>query len=121
MVNPGDVIVASINVTAPDCGVCMIENQSTRETVSKTIYAPDSTATVAGGNTEWVMENFDSDGEAVPFVAFGLVQFEKCAAYADGVGYGLENATIYELVKDEVVVAGVKVVNGDMVVTRFGM
>jgi hypothetical protein len=57
-----------------------------------------------------VGENFDSDGETVPFVAFDLVRFEKCAAYADGVGHGLENAAVYELVKDEVVVTGVKVV-----------
>ncbi|KNG80337.1 peptidase A4 family protein [Aspergillus nomiae NRRL 13137] len=98
-VNPGDVIVASVNVTAPDEGVCLIQNQSTGETVSETVYAPDSSATVVGWDAEWV----------------------NCAAYAGGVGHGLENATVYELVKNNVVVAGVKVVQDDMVITRFGV
>ncbi|GAB1193275.1 hypothetical protein APSETT444_002478 [Aspergillus pseudonomiae] len=120
-VNPGDVIVASVNVTAPDQGVCLIQNQSTGETVSETVYAPDSSATVVGWDAEWVVENFDSDGAPAPLVSFDPIRFEKCAAYVGGVGHGLENATVYELVKNNVVVAGVKVVQDDMVITRFGI
>jgi Peptidase A4 family. len=122
-VNPGDIIVASVNVMAPNRGVCMVENRSTGETVSKTVSAPKSTATVVGWNAEWVVEDFESAGESVAFVAFDQVCFEGCAAYADGVAYGLRNATVYELVQDGMVVAGVSIGNGDeeeMVVMRYG-
>ncbi|KAH2128541.1 hypothetical protein KXV68_001658, partial [Aspergillus fumigatus] len=79
-VSPGDVIIASVNVTAPNRGVCMVENLSTGETVSKTVSAPKSTATIAGWNAEWVVEDFESAGESVPFVAFDQVRFEGCTA-----------------------------------------
>ncbi|KAJ5135349.1 peptidase A4 family protein [Penicillium bovifimosum] len=97
-VNPGDVLVASVNMTAPDRGVCMIENVSTGETASKTVTAPKSTATIVGQNAEWVVEDFASGEDQVPFVGFGEVKFEGCEAVADGIGYQLEEATFYQLV-----------------------
>ncbi|KAA8641657.1 hypothetical protein EYZ11_012640 [Aspergillus tanneri] len=119
-VNPGDVIVTSVNVTASNRGVCMVENRNTGEIVSKTLLAPKSTATLAGMNAEWVVEDFHSGGNPVPFVKFDRVWFEGCATYADGDKYGLGNATVYELMQDNVMIADVRVVDADkMVVTHF--
>ncbi|KAL4901973.1 peptidase A4 family-domain-containing protein [Aspergillus multicolor] len=108
-VTPGDVLVLSVNITSPDKdkGVCTVENRSTGVTVSETVSAPKSTATLAGSNAEWVVENFQSGGEPVPFVEFDEVHFTECQAGARNTTVGLENARIYALVLEEKVVAEV--------------
>ncbi|KAL4961053.1 A4/G1 family peptidase [Aspergillus stella-maris] len=108
-VTPGDVLVLSVNITSPDMnqGVCIVENQSTGVTVTNTVSAPKSTATLVGSNAEWVVENFQSGGEPVPFVGFDEVHFTGCQAEAEDVSVGLEKARIYELVLEEKVVAEV--------------
>ncbi|RDW63081.1 uncharacterized protein DSM5745_10192 [Aspergillus mulundensis] len=131
---PGDVLVASVNASfTPDAngrsggadhGVCIMENLTSGESVTTTVSAPKSTATLAGLNAEWVVEDYSSGGEAVPFVGFGEVRFEGCAAgLGDGREVGLdgEQMEVYELVLGGVVAAGVEVGGDGVVVTREGV
>ncbi|KAJ5906726.1 uncharacterized protein N7473_003642 [Penicillium subrubescens] len=51
-VNPGDVLVASVNVTSPKRGICIVENRTSGQSVTTIISAPKSTATLQGVNAE---------------------------------------------------------------------
>lgn len=97
VVNPGDVLVASVNATSPKRGICIVENQTSGQSVTTTVSAPKSTATLQGVNAEWVVEDFQSENNLVPFTGFNSIQFGGCVAEAAGVEYGLEDATIYQL------------------------
>ncbi|KAJ6070789.1 peptidase A4 family protein [Penicillium canescens] len=99
VVNPGDVIVVSVNVTAPNRGICMIG-------VRRRGFKVDFRAEKYG------------DGGGLDCREFDRVRFSGCAAYADEVQYGQGNATFYELV--QMVMAGIVIVSEEeMVVTRF--
>lgn len=118
-VNPGDVLVASVNATSTSRGVCIVENQTSGQSVTTTVSAPKGTATLQGVNVEWVVEDFQSGDRLVPFAGFDRVQFGSCGAQAAGIEYGLENATVYELMQDGEMLAHVQVVNtSEVVVTR---
>ncbi|KAI9929630.1 hypothetical protein ASPWEDRAFT_41153 [Aspergillus wentii DTO 134E9] len=119
-IHKGDVIVATVNVTSPSAGICQIENHTTKQIESKNLTAPDATATLAGRNAEWIVEDFKADGRRVDFVDFGQLEFHGCTAITGGdrVGnyrtYGLgDRPTIYELVRDEEVVTDVHVISPD--------
>ncbi|KAL2823229.1 peptidase A4 family-domain-containing protein [Aspergillus cavernicola] len=114
-VNPGDLSVASVNVTGNDRGICTVQNLTSGESISKTVSSPKSTVTLA----EWVMEDYTTAGDMVPLVGFGNVTFEDCMAQSSAGGmYGLANATIYELVVDETVAAGVEVLGINNIVVK---
>ncbi|RAL14680.1 concanavalin A-like lectin/glucanase, partial [Aspergillus homomorphus CBS 101889] len=104
VVNPGDEL--GVSVTADPggrVGVCVVENRSSGASVTQTLTAPKSTATLAGRTAEWVVEGFASaldEADAVPFVGFEpAVGFRECAAVAGGKAYSLLDATaLYEIV-----------------------
>ncbi|GFF38188.1 aspergillopepsin-2 [Aspergillus udagawae] len=116
LVNPGDVIVAAVNVTASNRGVCVIENLTTGESATKSVSAPKSTATIKGLNAEWIVEDFQSNGAAVPFVGFDAVEFTGCVAEAAGVEFGVVNATVYDLVQDDTLLATARVMGDEEIV-----
>ncbi|KAL4863252.1 peptidase G1 [Aspergillus spectabilis] len=121
-VNPGD-IVLSMNVISPNRrkGVCVVKNLTRGGMASEMVSALKSTTAVRGWNAEWVVEDFQVGGEPVPFVGFGKVRFQGCAAEAGRLRVVVEDARVYEMVIDGGVVAevGVQVeVDGDGVVVR---
>ncbi|KAL2833177.1 peptidase A4 family-domain-containing protein [Aspergillus pseudoustus] len=122
-IQPGDILVASVNVTASNRGICAMENLSTGQSASATAKARRSSATLAGANAEWVVESHPSEGGTVPFVGFGEVAFQGCtAASSRGESVGLANATVYEMVIDDVVVASVEALDDrTMAIQRQGI
>ena len=93
----GDVIVASVRSSSPSKGVAIIENQSSGETVTKTLTAPSSNATLGGQNAEWIVEDFSSGGSQIAFADFGTVTFTGAQAETDGGAYGVNDAAILDI------------------------
>ncbi|GIK04296.1 hypothetical protein Aspvir_008375 [Aspergillus viridinutans] len=96
-VNRGDVVVVKVESTSPSEGVAIIENQTSGKTVSTTLKAPSPTATLAGQNAEWIVEDFQSGATMVPLADFGSVVFTGAEAKAGGKSYGLSNATLIDM------------------------
>lgn len=105
----GDVIVAKVESSSPSMGVAIIENKSTGQSVTKTLTAPSSSATLAGQNAEWIVEDFNSGSTMVPLVDFGRVDFTGAQAKAGGASYGLTNAAILDIQQNGDVKAHVEI------------
>ncbi|KAE8143536.1 hypothetical protein BDV38DRAFT_276621 [Aspergillus pseudotamarii] len=75
----------------------MIEDLTTGESATRTVFATTSTATAKGWSAEWVVERFQTDGSPVLFVGFDQVRFAGCVAEAPYGEHGVEGATIYDL------------------------
>ncbi|KAJ5388974.1 Aspergillopepsin-2 [Penicillium cataractarum] len=105
----GDVIVATVQSSSPSEGVAIIENKSTGKSVTKSLSAPASTATLGGQNAEWIVEDFNSGSSMVPFANFGKVTFTGAQAKAAGGEYGVNNAAILEIQQNGKLLADVQV------------
>lgn len=99
-VNAGDTIVATVRATSPSDGVAILENKSNGQSATKTLAAPNPTATLEGKNAEWIVEDFEMNGSMVALVDFGTVSFTGAEAGAGGSSYGVSNATKMELFQD---------------------
>ncbi|RHZ45457.1 A4/G1 family peptidase [Aspergillus thermomutatus] len=96
-VNRGDVLVVKVESKSPSQGVAIIENQTSGQTVTKTLTAPAATATLAGQNADWIVEDFQYGDGMVPLVDFNSVVFSGTVAKAGGKSYGVSDATIIEM------------------------
>ncbi|CAG7919414.1 unnamed protein product [Penicillium olsonii] len=106
----GDVIVAIVESSSPSEGVAIIENKSSGKSVTKTLKAPSSTATLAGQNAEWIVEDFNSGSTMVPLANFDRVDFTGAEARADnGQTFGVKNSAILDIQQDGDVKAHVEV------------
>lgn len=111
-VSAGDVIVAKVESTSPSEGVAIIENKSSGKSASKTLSAPSTTATIAGQNVEWIVEDFNSGNTMVPFVNFGEIKFSGAQAQTSNDEIvGLNNAAILEIQQKGRLLASVNVLS----------
>lgn len=93
----GDVIVATVRSDSPSHGVAILENQSSGQTVSQTLSAPSTSATLGGQNAEWIVEDFNSGASMVPLVNFGSVVFSGVQAEAGGAAYGVNDGEVLDI------------------------
>ncbi|KAJ5782008.1 Concanavalin A-like lectin/glucanases superfamily [Penicillium paradoxum] len=107
----GDVIVAKVESFSPSEGVAIIENKSTGKSVTKTLTAPSTSATLAGQNAEWIVEDFNTGNTMVPLVNFGKVDFTGAQAKANGASYGVKHAAILDIQQNGEVKAHVNILN----------
>jgi len=105
----GDVIVAKVESSSPSKGVAIIQNKSSGQSVTKTLNAPSTSATLAGQNAEWIVEDFNSGSTMVPLVDFGKVDFTGAQAKANGASYGVNDAAILDIQQDGQVKAHVEI------------
>ncbi|KAJ5114156.1 Concanavalin A-like lectin/glucanases superfamily [Penicillium angulare] len=105
----GDVIVAKVESSSPSKGVAIIENQSSGKTVTKTLSAPSTSATLGGQNAEWIVEDFNSGSSMVPLVNFGEVTFTGAQAAAAGGEYGVNDGEVLNIQQNGKVLAKVDV------------
>lgn len=96
-IQAGDVIVAYIKSTDNSNGVAVIENKSSGQSVTKTLSAPEPTATLGGQNAEWIVEDFQSGSSLVPLVDFGEVTFTGAVAETIQGAVGLEGAAVLDI------------------------
>ncbi|EAW11000.1 A4/G1 family peptidase [Aspergillus clavatus NRRL 1] len=93
----GDVLVVKVESRSPAEGVAIIENRTSRQTVTKTLRAPAPTATLAGQNADWIVEDFQYGDGMVQLVDFDSLAFSGAVARAGGKSYGVRDATIVEM------------------------
>lgn len=105
----GDVIVAKVHAVSPSKGVAVIENKSTGQTATKTISAPSSSATLAGQNAEWIVEDFNSGNSQVPLANFGQVTFSGAQAATQSGLYGVRNAAVLDIQQNGQLLADVNI------------
>lgn len=105
----GDVIVAKVQSTSPSKGVAVIENKSTGQSVTKTLSAPSTSATLAGVNAEWIVEDFNTGNTQVPFANFGQVTFSGAQATAGDGKYGVNDGQILDIQQNGQLLASVKI------------
>ena len=115
----GDVVVATVESTSSSSGTCVLENKSTGQTVTKTVKAPNPTATITGQNTEWIVEDFLSGDAPVPLVDFSEVKFEGCQASGKKGGkVGVADSTPFHMVDGKKTVTTVDVVDDSRFVVK---
>lgn len=105
----GDVIVAQVQSTSPSKGVAIIENKSTGQSVTKTLSAPSTSATLAGKNAEWIVEDFNTGNSQVPFANFGQVTFSGAQATAGDGKYGVNGGQILDIQQNGQLLANVQI------------
>jgi hypothetical protein len=107
----GDVVVAKVESYSSSKGVAIVENQSSGQSVTKTLTAPSTSATLGGQNAEWIVEDFNVGNSMVPLVNFGKVDFTGAQALAGGVKYGVEDEAILDIQQNGDVKAHVEVIS----------
>lgn len=105
----GDVIVATVKSSSPSKGIAIIENQSTGNSVTKSLSAPSSSATLGGQNAEWIVEDFNSGNSMVPLANFGQVVFTGAQAKGSDGAYGVNNAAVLEIQQNGQLLADVQI------------
>ncbi|KGO69763.1 Concanavalin A-like lectin/glucanases superfamily [Penicillium italicum] len=105
----GDVIVAKVETYSPSKGVAIVENETSGQSATKTLSAPSSSATLAGQNAEWIVEDFNTGNTMVPLVNFGKVEFTGARAEAGGAKYGIKNAAVLDIQQNGDVKAHVEI------------
>ncbi|CAI7578536.1 unnamed protein product [Penicillium discolor] len=104
-----DVVVAKVESFSPSKGVAIIENKSNGQSVTKTLSAPSSSATLAGQNAEWIVEDFNAGNTMVPLVNFGKMDFTGALAEAGGKKYGVNNGAVLDIQQNGDVKAHVEI------------
>ncbi|PYI20809.1 hypothetical protein BO86DRAFT_171572 [Aspergillus japonicus CBS 114.51] len=108
-VSPGDTIVAKVQSLSPSQGVAIIENKSTGQKATQTVSAPEATATLAGQNADWIVEDFQAGDEQVALTDFGTVTFTGAQAQGGGQTVGVQDGTVIELKQNNQVLTEVDV------------
>ncbi|KAE8380355.1 peptidase A4 family-domain-containing protein [Aspergillus bertholletiae] len=118
-VNEGDTIISTVRVTSPSEGVAIIENKSTGQKASQTVTAPAPTATLAGQNAEWIVEDFQSGESMVELANFGEVKFSGAQAEAGGATFGLNGGEVVELQQNNKVLTKTEVTGDKEMTVKF--
>ncbi|OCK81586.1 putative aspergillopepsin-2 precursor [Lepidopterella palustris CBS 459.81] len=105
----GDEIAVSIVASSSSKGTVKLTNQSTGQSVSKTLTAPSSSSTLGGQNAEWIVEDFEENGSLVPLADFQTVTFTNCVAKTASESVGLSGATVIEIEQSGTVLTDVTV------------
>ncbi|KAJ5605290.1 hypothetical protein N7510_010444 [Penicillium lagena] len=109
-VSAGDVIFAKVESSSPSQGIAILENQSSGQSVTTTLSAPSTTATLAGQNVEWIVEDFNSGSSMVALVNFDQVTFSGAQAKSsDDEDFGVNDSAILEIQQNGKVLAEVNI------------
>lgn len=108
-ISAGDVISVSIASSSSSAGTVTLENLTTGETVSKSLTAPSSSSDLGGQNAEWIVEDYESNGELVALADFGTVTFTDAVASTSSESVGTTDATIIEIKSGNSVVTDVTI------------
>ncbi|KAL5358627.1 peptidase A4 family-domain-containing protein [Aspergillus floccosus] len=112
----GDVIAVKVHALSPSQGIAIIENQSNGQSATQTLNAPQPSATLAGQNADWIVEDFTSGPSMVPLADFSSVTFSGAGADGGNAHFGVRDATIIELKQNGKVLTNVDV-EGDSQLT----
>ncbi|KAI7978527.1 hypothetical protein EIK77_002203 [Talaromyces pinophilus] len=100
-IGTGDDIKVTVTSTSNKAGSAVIENLSNGQSVTQSLTAPASTATLGGQNAEWIVEDFESNGAQVPFADFDKVAFTHAAAgTANGGSVGTSGVDLLDILQN---------------------
>lgn len=95
-ISSGDVIKLTVTATSKTSGSAVIENVSSGRSVTHTFSGVDD-GDLCETNAEWIVEDFESGGELVPFTNFGTVTFRNAEATSGGETVGPSGSTIMDI------------------------
>ena len=93
-INEGDRISFAVVATSNTSGIAYVTNRSTGQSVQHSFSGEQA---LCGQNAEWIVEDFESDSNLVPFAQFSPIIFTGSTWVADGITYGLEGSSILEI------------------------
>lgn len=94
-INSGDVIKLTVTATSTTSGSAVIENLTSGQQVSKDIT---SRSALCLENAEWIVEDYEENGELVPLTDFGTVAFTNAfATTTSGSQISPNGATIIDM------------------------
>lgn len=93
----GDQIKMSVTASSKKAGVATLENLSTGQTVSHTFTSTSTQSSLCETNAEWIVEDFESGGQLVPFADFGSVKFTNASAKGSSGTVTPAGATIIDI------------------------
>ena len=113
-ISAGDVVKVTVDASSKTGGTATVENLTTNK--SKSQKFSGESADLCEYNAEWIVEDFESNGELVPFANFGKVTFEDATATDGSSSVGPEGATIIDI-KQNSVLTSVSVSDDSVTVT----
>ena len=119
-ISTGDDVRITVTSTSNKAGSAVIENLTNGQSVSQSLNAPSSTATLGGQNAEWIVEDFDSNGAQVSFANFGQVAFTNAAAgTADGGSVGTSGVDLLDISQNGKVLTSASVPSDSEVLVKY--
>lgn len=91
----GDQIKMYVDASSKTAGVAVLENLTTGKKVSHSFTSPPST--LCETNAEWIVEDFQSGGQLVPFANFGSVTFTDATAVGSQGTITPNGATVFDI------------------------
>jgi hypothetical protein len=80
-ISAGDVISLAVIASSATSGEAIIDNLTNGDTVKQFLT---SNTPLCGQNTEWIVEDYEVNGDFVPFANFGTVTFTDAVAESSG-------------------------------------
>ncbi|KAJ4464535.1 aspergillopepsin-2 heavy chain [Lentinula edodes] len=108
-ISEGDSITVTVDATSDTEGTITLENTSTGQSVTQTVSAPDSSATLGGQNVEWIVEDFEENGSLVTLCDFGTITFTDASASAGSSTVDLTDGDIVDISQDNQVLTATTV------------
>jgi len=93
----GDVISVSVTSSSSTRGTVVLDNLTTGKTVTQSVSAQSSSYALGGQNAEWIVEDYEQNGQQVPFADFGTVVFSDAVAKTSSESVGVTGAQILEI------------------------
>ncbi|KAJ5185612.1 Concanavalin A-like lectin/glucanases superfamily [Penicillium cf. griseofulvum] len=101
-ISAGDVIEVTVTATSKTAGTAVIKNVTTGKSVTHT-FTGGVDGDLCEYNAEWIVEDYESGGELVPFVNFGTVTFTNAKATTGGKTVGPSGSTLMDIKQNNVV------------------
>ncbi|KAJ3818450.1 aspergillopepsin-2 heavy chain [Lentinula raphanica] len=108
-ISAGDSITVSVEATSDSEGTITLENTTTGKSVTQTLSAPDSSATIGGQNVEWIVEDFEENGSLVTLCDFGTITFTDASASAGSSTVDLTDGDVVDISQDDEVLTATTV------------
>jgi hypothetical protein len=115
-ISAGDSIRVTVDATTLTAGTASVENLTTGKTVTHT-FTGGVDGDLCEYNAEWIVEDFESNGQLVPFADFGTVTFTSAEATDDGKTVGPSGATIIDIKQGNSVLTDVSVTDDSVTVS----